>query len=344
MPSLAKAALALSGVPKRAAGISQHSPLRALIDAAGPDFTEVPGSPEVARSLAFSGSPESLEVRKTTPREFLDDLTGDPEQSSRVIERIAERNATTGTHGTRVMASPDFFDGMLDQPVTEIAATDDIIGGLDDPGGTWSPAYRTVAYPRSGDPSLDEGYVEGTINAADHEKVHSILHPESAGDTAGDRALMDFNVAWANQGDPLRSADIGDFLKDDDQFNAYLMNNRELSNLLFHTKRLMERLDGVDYGATRRSGNELGKKIMKHEPNWIDDPTSPDGGYFVDPEDADGNVLHGLEGMIDAIQQLYRESGEWGKTHIRDMFYRVGMDDGMLVDDPLNGLVERGSA
>ena len=42
--SLAKAAQALRGVPKRTTGISRHSPLRALIDSAGPDFTEVPGS------------------------------------------------------------------------------------------------------------------------------------------------------------------------------------------------------------------------------------------------------------------------------------------------------------
>jgi len=342
MASLAKAALALNAVPKRAGRISQHSPLRALIDSAGPDFTEVPGSPEVARSLDFSGSPESFEVRKTTPRELLNDLTGDPEQSSRVIERVAKRNAEP--HGTRVMANPDFFEGMIDQPVTEIVATDDIIGGLTDPGGTWSPAHRTVTYPRKGDPSLEEGYVEGTINAADHEKVHSILHPESSGDTAFDASLMDKNLSEANMGDVNRSADPGDFMTDDDQFNAYLGNNRELSNLLFHTKRLMEGLDGVDYGATRRSGNELGKKIMKHEPEWIDDPTSPDGGYFVDPEDTDGNVLHGLEGMIDTIQQLYRGSGDMGKSLIRDMFYKVGMDDGMLVDDPLGSLVERGIA
>lgn len=322
MPS-SKALRAISG-----------SPLDGLLDSLPKNMpADVPGV-ALPKNYGMSGAPEAVTVSQKTPRDFLDSLTDDPEQSQRIIDRIVERNQGVG----RAVEDPALFQESVDRPYTTVSGDFDQDGAA----GIWDANRRVVAYADPGDPDLDAGYNPGDINVRMHEDTHALLQPEPPTSMAHVDSLYGRDSALSGEFEPdlfdrLRANPETEQLLDAQNFPEFATNKRELVNLLFNVKRMSEMLDGKDYGVSRKASDGLVNRLMKSDVEYDLNADS-----YLDP-DIDGRILDGYERQKDYLRELYRASNEYGRDYIRDLMHKLGMGAFFTtvlqgVDDPLGGL------
>ena len=291
-----------------------------------------------------------------TPRNFLANLMDDEAGADEVIRRLEERNPandlTAGVH------HDGEFVKSVDRPVHVIAAPDG--GTFDDATiGTYAPDGDRVDLDSDRIPGFSEpdmvrgtGHIPGDINTFEHEMIHALK--------GGDEPV-EFGLDYRH---PLRSLDEKAAMLDGTplidnpdvklrdplgyaQFDHMAGNNEELTNFLFHLKRLSELVHDEDFGVDRAASNRLGRTLMKEEVNF--DPAT---GQYLDPEIAkegfrQGETAHGYERMKDMLQQYYLNlpRGGFGRQRLRDLMHQMGLVGfaaslAESEENPLAGLLE----
>lgn len=308
------------------------NPLDGLIDLAKKGPVEAPGF-ALPKQYGMGEPPDVVEVSQRTPRDFLNSLTEDPARSQEIIDRISERNRG---FGDRAVEDPDLFAFSVDNPYTVVRGKDEGFATPDDgAAGIWDSNRRVVAYSDSGDPAMDAGYNVGDLNARQHEEVHALLQPEPP--SSAGSSLMERNDALSGgtEFDEGFLDRLPDELLEAQNFLPFATNKREFVNLLFNVKRMSEKLDGVDYGASLATSNQLGKRLMRGKVNYdmADD-------VYIDPD-----MLDGYERQVDYLRELYRASNEYGRAYIRDLMHKLGMVGAITAvtagsENPLGGLAD----
>ena len=287
----------------------------------------VPGV-ELPVSYGMGGVPDSIQVSEITPRQIFESLYDDPVHAQKVHDRIVERNQGV----SRAVEDPELFSQSFDQPITEI------VGDYSEDGsaGIWDSKRRAAVSKGGAD---HPNYQSGDIDIQLHERVHGAIQPDPPTEMRMVDSLVARNDALSDEFQPSLFDNLPEGMLDEQNFEEFATNKRELMNLLFNVKRMSEKLDGVDYGASLSRSDGLGKKIMRSKPDF-----EPELGY-IDPMTPSGELLNGYERQVDYLRELYRASNEYGRSYIREMMHKLGMVGAITAvtagsENPLGGLAD----
>jgi|694.fasta_scaffold133036_3 hypothetical protein len=266
------------------------------------------------------GISDKVAVTRFTPWSGLDGITGNRAQSDRVNTRLALRNMAGGLDRP-VVYHLDDLQKQLNTPWMAYRSLDD---GFDESAGTEGfadYASKSLYFNRTADQHAAKWNesVRRAMNAGQHEVVHSVLHGQIPSRGWQSQQILD---EFGRPTQHTRPA-VGDIRRDllSEPDAKYLSSRgEELSNLIFHTKRLTETVEpgmrdvGVDEDTLKNWLDYI--KAYKH--------TGSDPVINLEGHPNMGAPAHGYEHQIKALQDILNNAGPDALKDIDDINFKTG--------------------
>jgi len=241
-----------------------------------------------------------------TPQQLLDNLTGDPAHSAVFQGRIQERNLPDGQGGAEIY----HFDDVAEAAQSPWLIFRDSANQWGKRGYSKSPESM-IFMDRAADPGLDAPKMMRSqpLNIAEHEGIHSILHPKVW--TPDFQERLDKRPLLLDIADPKQASH---------PYAKYLGSSSvELQNAFVHAKRMTEAINPQmrDVGESADS-LDAWLEYMKRYQGGYGDPTVTKPGHYLE-----GQPARGYNRLMEALQQIERSLGPDGKQDLRNMNFKT---------------------
>jgi hypothetical protein len=270
------------------------------------------------------GEGSRVAVTQVRPSHIAENLIGDPDQTKRVLTRLELRNQPLGADNAAVYHRGNLQE-TLERPFLVYRDTKNDFDHTDGTVGYAEPVSRSIFFNALTDHAYERPRsYSTTMNVAQHEGIHSILHGELYS-PQHDRALRytgkdpETNLPFKNP--HARAAVAGINHGGLDRGSAYTASDTdEIANLLFHTKRLTETVEP----GMRDVGENMGTLD-----NWLDyirnyKRTGEDPIINRPGHPNEGGRAHGYESQIQTLQDILRNADKDALDDIRDINFKTG--------------------
>lgn len=241
-----------------------------------------------------------------TPRQLFDNLTGDPAQSQRTLDRIQERNLPDGQGGAEIY----HLDDIAETSQAPWLIFRDSANQWGKRGYSKSPESM-IFMDRAADPGLDAPKMirSQPLDIPQHEAIHSIFHPKIW--TPAFQERLDKRPAMLDIADPRHLAH---------PYAKYLGSSSvELQNAFLHAKRLTEAINPQmrDVGESADSLDAWYEFMRQYQGEYGDPMVTKPGHYL------EGQPARGYNSLMEALQQIDRSRGPDGKQDLRNMNFKT---------------------